>query len=91
MSRILVVEDETALARLLVLELTHEGYEVETAADGVTALQMALVGQWDLILMDIMIPHLTGIQVLKEIRKNLFTPVIFLSAKNTEQDIYRRI
>lgn len=87
MSRILVVEDETALARLLVLELTHEGYEVETAADGVTALQMALVGQWNLILMDIMIPHLTGIQVLKEIRKNLFTPVIFLSAKNTEQDI----
>lgn len=61
MSRILVVEDETALARLLVLELTHEGYEVETAADGVTVLQMALVGQWDLILMDIMIPHLTGI------------------------------
>lgn len=87
MNRILIVEDEAPLARLLALELAHEGYEVEIAADGVTALQMSLVGQWDLILTDIMIPHLPGVQVLKEIRKNLFTPVIFLSAKNTESDV----
>ena len=60
MTRILVVEDEGKLARFLQLELEHEGYAVDTAADGVTGLSKALEGNCDLMVLDLRLPGLSG-------------------------------
>ena len=87
MERILAAEDDPSLVRLLEIELSHAGYEIKTVTDGMTALHLAISEHWDLILLDIMLPQLTGIQVLKELRQTLQTPIILLTAKNTEQDI----
>ena len=65
--RILIVEDEEKIARFLELELTHEGYEVGKAADGRSALDMALASTWDLILLDVMLPQLNGLEVLRRL------------------------
>ena len=67
-ARILVVEDEEKLARFIELELMHEGYEVSKAYDGRTALSMASDGQYDLILLDIMLPGLNGLEVLRRLK-----------------------
>ena len=67
-TRILVVEDEEKLARFIELELMHEGYEVSKAFDGRTALSMASDGQYDLILLDIMLPGLNGLEVLRRLK-----------------------
>ena len=67
-TRILVVEDEEKLARFIELELMHEGYEVSKAFDGRTALSMASEGQYDLILLDIMLPGLNGLEVLRRLK-----------------------
>ena len=67
--KILVVEDEENLARFLELELVHEGYEVEKAEDGRRALELALSADFDLILLDIMIPELNGLEVLRRLQK----------------------
>ena len=66
--RILIVEDEEKMARFIELELSHEGYEVSKAADGRTALERALSGDFDLILLDIMLPELNGLEVLRRLR-----------------------
>ena len=66
--RILIVEDEEKMARFIELELSHEGYEVSKAADGRTALERALSGDYDLILLDIMLPELNGLEVLRRLR-----------------------
>lgn len=86
--RILVIEDEVKIARILSIELTHEGYEVETAADGRKGLEKALGETWDVILLDIMLPELNGIEVLRRIRaNNRTTPVIVLTARDETPDI----
>ena len=77
-TRILVVEDEEKLARFIELELVHEGYEVEKAFDGRTALQKAEEGAFDLMLLDIMLPELNGLEVLRRLGKDFATPVILL-------------
>lgn len=85
--KILIVEDEEKIARLLELELTYENYEVEKVYDGQTAFTKSQNEKWDLILLDIMIPGLSGIEVLRRIRvsdKN--TPVILLTAKDSIED-----
>lgn len=85
--KILIVEDEEKIARLLELELTYENYEVEKVYDGQTAFTKSQDEKWDLILLDIMIPGLSGIEVLRRIRgsdKN--TPVILLTAKDSIED-----
>lgn len=87
MSRILIIEDEEKLARFVELELSHEGYFVEKAADGRVGLEMAESGGYDLILLDIMLPSLSGIEVLRRIRKSENTevaevPVILLTARD---------
>ena len=85
--KILIVEDEEKIARLLELELTYENYEVEKVYDGQTAFTKSQDEKWDLILLDIMIPGLSGIEVLRRVRasdKN--TPVILLTAKDSIED-----
>ena len=84
--RILLVEDEEKLARMVELELRYEGYEVEKAFDGRTGLERALAGDFDLILLDIMLPALSGMEVLRRLRKERQTPVIMLTARDAVVD-----
>lgn len=84
--KILIVEDEEKLARFTELELKHEGYETDKAFDGRTGLEMAESGNYDLILLDIMLPGLNGIEVLRRIRKNSEVPVILLTARDSVMD-----
>ena len=67
--RILLVEDEEKLARMVELELQYEGYEVEKAFDGRAGLDRALSGEFDLVLLDIMLPALSGMEVLRRLRR----------------------
>jgi two-component system, OmpR family, response regulator len=84
---ILVVEDEEKIARVLELELEYEGYSVTKVMDGLEALEAYRTGSWDLILLDVMLPGLSGIELLRRIRKNdLNTPVILLTAKSSVED-----
>ncbi|MFB3168983.1 response regulator transcription factor [Neobacillus sp. 179-C4.2 HS] len=84
---ILVVEDEEKIARVLELELEYEGYKVTKVIDGLEALEAYRTGSWDLILLDVMLPGLSGIELLRRIRKNdLHTPVILLTAKSSVED-----
>jgi two-component system, OmpR family, response regulator len=84
---ILVVEDEEKIARVLELELEYEGYSVTKVMDGFEALESYRTGSWDLILLDVMLPGLSGIELLRRIRKNdLITPVILLTAKSSVED-----
>ena len=85
-AKILIVEDEEKLARFIELELTHEGYEVNKAADGRTALDMALAEEYDLILLDIMLPGLNGLEVLRRLHNEKQTPVILLTARDSVMD-----
>lgn len=85
--RVLVVEDEQGIARILQLELEHEGFEVTMAADGSTGLELALVEEWDIILLDVMLPGISGFQVLKGLRAaKKLTPVIMLTARDSIED-----
>jgi len=83
---ILIVEDEESMARFIELELQHEGYAVQKAADGRTALDMALAQDFDLILLDVMIPELNGLEVLRRLQNEKQTPVILLTARDSVMD-----
>lgn len=83
---ILIVEDEARLARFLELELLHEGYDVTKAADGREGLDAALAGDFDLILLDVMLPGLNGLEVLRRLRSGKDTPVILLTARDAVMD-----
>ena len=83
---ILLVEDEEKLARFVELELTHEGYRVEKSGNGREALEMALRGHYDLILLDIMLPGLNGLEVLRRLLKEKEVPVILLTARDAVMD-----
>ena len=85
-AKILIVEDEEKIARFVELELKHEGYAVEKAADGRTGLDLALCVGFDLILLDIMLPELNGIEVIRRIRKTSDVPVIMLTARDAVMD-----
>ncbi len=84
--RVLIVEDEEQIARFTELELKHEGYEVAKAADGRTGLSMAEEGGFDIILLDIMLPGLNGLEVLRRLRKTSEVPVILLTARDAVMD-----
>lgn len=84
--RILIVEDEAAIARFVELELHHEGYETDKAVDGRSGLELALAGDYALILLDIMLPELSGLEVLRRLRREKDTPVILLTARDTVMD-----
>lgn len=80
--RVLVVEDEPDLLRVLAQALREDGFAVDEAADGKTALQKATTWEYDAILLDIMLPGMDGYVVLKELRKTKKIPVLFLTARD---------
>lgn len=84
--RILIVEDEEKLARFIELELTFEGYTVEKATDGRAGLALALAKEFDLIALDIMLPGLNGLEVLRRLRQSSSVPVIMLTARDATMD-----
>ena len=86
MARILIVEDETKIARFLELELKHEGYEVLIAGDGRTGLEKAIKDKVDLIILDLMLPGLSGIEVCRRVRLESQVPIIMLTAKDDVTD-----
>lgn len=84
--RILVVDDEKPIADILQFNLEKEGYEVVCAYDGIQAVKMVEENQPDLILLDIMLPQMDGMEVCREIRKKYEMPIIMLTAKDSEID-----
>lgn len=88
MKKILLVEDEAHVVSFIKKGLSEEGFEVSVAFDGKTGLQLATEGQFDLIILDIMLPEMNGLEVCKEIRKtNTAIPVLFLTALGTSENI----
>ncbi|HBT95841.1 MAG TPA: DNA-binding response regulator [Coriobacteriia bacterium] len=85
-ARILVVDDEPSITDVVTYNLRKEGYDVQFAADGASAVQMVNAGPFDLIILDVMLPKMDGYEVLRQIRANYNTPVLFLSARDTELD-----
>ncbi len=86
--KILVVEDETNVASFIRKGLSEEGYEVSLAFDGNTGLQMALANSFDLIILDIMLPDINGLQVCRDIRKNnRRIAILFLTALGTSENV----
>ena len=85
--RILIVEDEKSIARVLELELTYEGYETGVSHTGADGLIKFREKPWDLVLLDLMLPEINGLDVLKRIRaSDPVIPVILLTAKNDVKD-----
>lgn len=83
-AKILVVDDEERIRRLLRMYLERENYEIDEAEDGDAALELGLNNEYDLILLDIMMPGIDGIEVCKQIREKKATPIIMLTAKGEE-------
>jgi DNA-binding response OmpR family regulator len=86
MTKILVVEDEAKIARFVELELTHEGYEVDKVDNGRDAVDAALSQDYDLVLLDVLLPQLNGMEVLRRIRREKDVPVILLTARDAVMD-----
>ena len=86
MFRILIVEDEVKIARFVTLELEHEGYEVKAAHDGRTGLGLCESWQPDLMILDLMLPELSGIEVCRRLRQTSDVPIIMLTAKDDVSD-----
>ena len=88
--RILVVDDEKDLNQLIVEKLRLEGYAVDACYDGNSALEYLLIGNYDCVILDIMLPGLSGYEVLEQMHRNkIFVPVMFLSARTESEDIVR--
>lgn len=87
MKRILIVEDEEKLARLIARVLTEEGYAVDTAGDGRSGLSHALTGTFDLLILDWMLPDLSGVQIVRSLRAaEVGVPVLMLTARDQIED-----
>jgi two-component system response regulator RegX3 len=86
-TRLLLIEDEESFVEALTVSFEREGFEVEAAMDGRGGLEMFRTRPSDLVLLDLMLPGMSGIDVLRAIRRDHDTPVIVVSAKDTEADI----
>ena len=84
--KILIVEDERKISQVVQVNLMMAGYDCEVAADGEEGLRMALTGNFDLILLDLMLPKRDGFSVCREIRKTMDTPIIMVTAKEEADD-----
>ncbi len=88
-SKILIVDDDNALAEMVGLVLANEGYEVNHSADGISAVDDFATHQPDLVLLDLMLPGMDGIEVCRTIRTQSFVPIIMLTAKAETNDVVR--
>ncbi|EOU1121588.1 response regulator transcription factor [Clostridium perfringens] len=86
MIKILIVEDEEKIARFIELELIHEGYKVIKADNGRIGLEIAERGEADLIILDVMLPEINGLEVLRRIRKVSEVPIIMITARDAVMD-----
>lgn len=86
MSKVLIIEDEEKIARFVELELSHEGYETDKATNGREGLEKIESGGYDLVILDIMLPELNGIEVLRRARRTTDVPVILLTARDSVTD-----
>ncbi len=86
MAKILIVEDEKAIADIVAFNLSREGFETKTVYDGLDGLEEGLTGQYDLMLLDVMLPGMDGFQVCKRIRETSAMPIIMLTAREEETD-----
>ena len=86
MTHILIVEDEQNLARFLELELTHDGYKVDIEYDGEPGLEKALNNDFDLIILDLMLPNINGLEICRRVRQVQSTPIIIITAKSDTYD-----
>ena len=86
MAKILVVDDEKVLVKGIKFNLENEGYEVECAYDGAAALELAREGRFDLILLDVMMPEMDGLEACMKIREFSNVPIIMLTAKSEDAD-----
>lgn len=86
MKKVLIVEDEENMVSFIQMELKYEGYEVEVANDGRSAVTLALEKDFDLILLDLMLPGINGLEVCRRIRKEKDTPIIMLTARDSVMD-----
>ena len=84
--KILIIEDESRMARLLRLELLHEGYEAEIAGNGEQGLQMMKSGEFSVVLLDYMLPGMDGIEVCRQVRTFSKVPILLLSAREDIQE-----
>ena len=84
--KVILIEDEVKLARFVELELRYEGYDVTVCHDGREGLQMVTDGNYDMILLDLMLPGLTGIEICRRVRKFSNVPIIMLTAKDETMD-----
>ena len=84
--KILIVEDEKQMSMFIEMELKHEGYEADVSYDGIDALKKIEEGKYDLILLDIMLPGLNGIEVCRKVRQHYNIPIIMLTAKSDISD-----
>ena len=85
-TKVLVVEDEPTLLEMLRYNLSKEGYQVLTAADGLQAIEAATRERPDLVILDIMLPKLDGFEVCRHLRREMTTPILMLTAKESEVD-----
>ena len=84
--KILLIEDEEKIARFIELELNHEGYQVTKSFNGREGLELAESGDYELILLDVMLPELNGLEVLRRLRRTSDLPVIMLTARDAVMD-----
>ena len=84
--KILLIEDEEKIARFVELELLHEGYHVAKSHNGREGLELAESGGFDLVLLDVMLPELNGLEVLRRLRKTSDVPIIMLTARDAVMD-----
>ncbi len=86
MARLLLADDDTELCQLLKEYLSNEGFEIYLAHDGSTAAKLILSQEFDLMILDVMLPNLNGFEVLKEVRKESQIPILMLTARGDEID-----
>ncbi len=87
MKKVLIIEDESKISRFLQLELEHEGYTAEVAEEGRKGYSMAQCGKYDIIILDLMLPNLSGIEICRRLRaEGINTPIIMLTAKDDVSD-----
>ena len=86
MYKILLVEDEENIALFVKMELEYEGYKVEVCDDGIKGLEFSIENEYDLILLDLMLPKLNGLEVCRRLRKVKNTPIIMLTARDDVMD-----